>query len=150
MREASLERSPGYFHKEIVLCHTAITVQPGTAMTVKEMGAATATRRPLPLQRMPMATTVNPDPVLLRYRKALGEIYGNRLERVVLYGSRARGDARPDSDYDVAVFLHDMNDLGPELHRLANLEVTIIDETGEVVHATPCRIVLVPMTSRRR
>jgi len=33
-------RSPGYFHKEIVLCYTAITVQPGTAMTVKEMRPA--------------------------------------------------------------------------------------------------------------
>jgi predicted nucleotidyltransferase len=32
-------------------------------------------------------------------------IYGDRLARVVLYGSRARGDAHPDSDYDVAVFI---------------------------------------------
>jgi predicted nucleotidyltransferase len=86
-----------------------------------------------------MSATVVSDPVLVRYRKALGEIYGKRLERAVLYGSRARGDARPDSDYDVAVFLHDMNELGPELHRLATLEVAIIDATGEVVHAMPYR-----------
>ena len=87
------------------------------------------------------ASAVTTDPVLTRFRKALGEIYGDRLERVMLYGSRARGDARPDSDYDVAVFLHDMkvDDLGPELHRLANLEMTVIDETGEVVHAFPFR-----------
>jgi predicted nucleotidyltransferase len=77
--------------------------------------------------------------VLAHFRKALSEMYGNRLERVMLFGSRARGDARSDSDYDVAVFLHDMDDLGPELHRLANLETTIIDETGEVVHAMPYR-----------
>ena len=32
---------------------------------------------------------------------------------------RARGDARPDSDYDVAVFLRDMDDRGRELYRLA-------------------------------
>jgi predicted nucleotidyltransferase len=49
-----------------------------------------------------MATT---DPVLRKFRAALDEVYGERIERVVLYGSRARGDARPDSDYDVAVFL---------------------------------------------
>jgi hypothetical protein len=31
------------------------------------------------------------DPILKRFRAALDEIYGDRLERVVLYGSRARG-----------------------------------------------------------
>jgi hypothetical protein len=38
--------TPGYSHKEISMCYTACTVQPGTAMTVKEMGAATAMWRP--------------------------------------------------------------------------------------------------------
>jgi hypothetical protein len=47
------------------------------------------------------------DPILKRFRAAVTEIYGNRVERVVLFGSRARGDAREDSDYDVAVFLRD-------------------------------------------
>jgi predicted nucleotidyltransferase len=79
------------------------------------------------------------DPTITHFRKALDALYGNRLERVVLYGSRARGDARPDSDYDIAVFLRDMHDLGPELHRLSHLEVSIIDQTGEVVHAMPYR-----------
>jgi len=32
-----------------------------------------------------------------------------------------------------------MNDLGPDLHRLADLSTNIIDETGEVVHAMPYR-----------
>ena len=38
------------------------------------------------------------DPILKRFRAALAELYGERLERVVLFGSRARGDAREDSD----------------------------------------------------
>lgn len=33
---------------------------------------------------------ISNDPILKRFRAALGEVYGNRLERVVLYGSRAR------------------------------------------------------------
>jgi hypothetical protein len=45
--------------------------------------------------------------VLTRFRAAVTEIYGERAERVVLFGSRARGDAKPDSDYDIAVFLTD-------------------------------------------
>ncbi len=38
------------------------------------------------------------DPILTRFRAVLDDLYGSRLERVVLFGSRARGDARPDSD----------------------------------------------------
>ena len=45
------------------------------------------------------------DPILKRFRAALDEMYGDRLERVVLFGSKARGDAGEDSDYDIAVFL---------------------------------------------
>ena len=83
-----------------------------------------------------MATTAANDPVLVRFRKALDEMYGPRLERVVLYGSRARGDAQPDSDYDVAVFLRDMDDRFAELYRLADLSTDLVDETGELVNAT--------------
>ena len=84
-----------------------------------------------------MAEVLINDPTLTRFRQALGRLYGERLERVVLYGSRARGDARPDSDYDVAVFLRDMDDRGAELWRLAGLSSSIIDESGDVVHAMP-------------
>jgi predicted nucleotidyltransferase len=79
------------------------------------------------------------DPVLKRFRAALDEIYGDRIERVVLFGSRARGDARKDSDYDVAVFLNDLTDRWPELNRLADLSTEILDETGEFIHAMPYR-----------
>ena len=48
------------------------------------------------------------DPILRRFRTALDEAYGGRIERVVLFGSRARGDARPESDPNVAVFLKDL------------------------------------------
>ena len=33
------------------------------------------------------------DPVLVSYRAALKTMYGDRIERIVLFGSRARGDA---------------------------------------------------------
>jgi predicted nucleotidyltransferase len=49
------------------------------------------------------------DPILKRFRAALDEMYGDRLERVVLFGSRA-GDAGEDSDYDVALFLKDLEE----------------------------------------
>jgi predicted nucleotidyltransferase len=52
----------------------------------------------------------------------------------------ARGDARPDSDYDVAVFLRDMPDRMAELNRLADLGTAILYDTGELVHALPYRV----------
>jgi predicted nucleotidyltransferase len=79
------------------------------------------------------------DPILKRFRAALDEMYGERLERVVLFGSRARGDAHEDSDYDVAVFLRDMADRWQEFDRLADLSTDILDETGEFIHAIPYR-----------
>jgi uncharacterized protein len=86
-----------------------------------------------------VATTPIHDPVLARFRAALDAMYGNQIERVVLFGSRARGDARPDSDYDVAVFLRDMSDRFAELYRLADLSTDILGDTGEFVHAMPYR-----------
>jgi predicted nucleotidyltransferase len=86
---------------------------------------------------MPVAA-IN-DPILTRFRAALDEIYGERIERVVLFGSRARGDARADSDYDVAVFLRDLTDRPAELNRLADLGTDILNETGEFIHAMPYR-----------
>ena len=83
-----------------------------------------------------MATT---DPVLRKFRAALDEVYGGRIERVVLYGSRARGDARPDSDYDVAVFLTDLTDRWNEIDRIVAIETDILWETGAVINALPFR-----------
>jgi hypothetical protein len=48
---------------------------------------------------------IPPDHFLVRFRRAVEAAFGDKVERVVLFGSRARGDARPDSDWDVAVFL---------------------------------------------
>jgi predicted nucleotidyltransferase len=86
-----------------------------------------------------MATRLPDDPVLERFRTSLRELYGDRLERAVLFGSRLRGDARPDSDYDVAVFLRDMGDRFAEMDRLADLSSDILDEMGEFIHAMPFR-----------
>jgi predicted nucleotidyltransferase len=79
------------------------------------------------------------DPILERYRSRLEELYGGRIERVVLYGSRARGHARPDSDYDVAVFLRDLPDRWHEIDRLAEVGTDILYATGAVINALPFR-----------
>ncbi len=45
------------------------------------------------------------DPVLAEIVRRLVEVY--RPERIYLFGSTARGDAGPDSDYDLMVILPD-------------------------------------------
>jgi predicted nucleotidyltransferase len=77
------------------------------------------------------------DPVLVKFRAALNELYGDRIERVVLFGSRARGDAHPDSDYDVAVFLKDLDDHWAEADKIAITTTNILLETGAMIHAMP-------------
>jgi uncharacterized protein len=44
-------------------------------------------------------------PILDQLRQRLERVYGPRLAGLWLYGSRARGDAAPDSDIDVLVVL---------------------------------------------
>ncbi len=77
------------------------------------------------------------DPVLTRLRASLERAYGARIDRVVLFGSRARGDARPGSDYDVAVFLKKPDSFWKESGRLADIGAEILYETGAVINALP-------------
>ena len=77
--------------------------------------------------------------MLARFRAALGDLYGERIERVVLYGSRARGDYRADSDYDVAVFLDGFESRWAEMNRLADLRLDMLDKTGAFFQPLPYR-----------
>jgi predicted nucleotidyltransferase len=86
-----------------------------------------------------MDSQISNDPVLGRLRAALAKTYGDRLERAVLFGSRARGDFRPDSDYDVAVFIRDPDAWFDEVVRLADLGTDILMDTGAVISAKPFR-----------
>jgi uncharacterized protein len=66
------------------------------------------------------------DPVLSRFRAAVDAACGDRIERVVLFGSRARGDHGPDSDYDIAVFLNSEWDVWDETGVLARITTDIL------------------------
>jgi predicted nucleotidyltransferase len=86
-----------------------------------------------------MDDDVTHDPVLDRFRAAVAKMYGERLERVVLFGSRARGNFTPESDYDVAVFLREIGNVWGEVRRLADMTTAILIDTGAVISAKPFR-----------
>jgi predicted nucleotidyltransferase len=77
------------------------------------------------------------DPIISKLRKALDGVYGPRLERVVLFGSHARGDARADSDYDIAIFLHDLAGRYREVDRLAELQDRVMADADPFIDAIP-------------
>ena len=95
------------------------------------MGATHMRTKPTPID--PPTT----DPVLRRFRDAVNQIYGDRVERMVLYGSRARGEARPDSDYDIALFLQNPARFWEEMGPLSEIETDILYDTGAVISAKP-------------
>jgi predicted nucleotidyltransferase len=63
--------------------------------------------------------------ILREFRSGLERLYGQRLANVVLFGSRARGEARPDSDIDLLVVLHGPVDPNDELHRVSPFKAAL-------------------------
>jgi predicted nucleotidyltransferase len=59
------------------------------------------------------------------------------VERVVLYGSRARGDFRADSDADVAVILRNGADDWKLLWTLTGLAYDVFVDTGIMIQPVP-------------
>jgi len=71
----------------------------------------------------------NQRPLLRDLVAEAAAIYGDRLQAVMLVGSRARGDARPDSDWDFLVFL-DACDYDLEVPRMSELAALLEGRHG--------------------
>ena len=78
-------------------------------------------------------------PILAKFKNQIAALYGDNLDRVVLFGSRARGDNGSDSDYDVAVFLKNMPDRWSEIDRLAALRLPFLEQNAVFFDVMPYR-----------
>lgn len=81
---------------------------------------------------MPAALPSNPTvrTVLREARTALHNLYGDRLKRIVVFGSQARGDAHADSDIDLAIVLTPPVDAYAESQRTSDLVVNMAIRHG--------------------
>ena len=63
--------------------------------------------------------------VLTELRRGLAGALGDRFEAAYLFGSRARGEQRPDSDVDVLVVVRGPFDYGDMIRRTSSLISTL-------------------------
>lgn len=73
------------------------------------------------------------------FARSIKERLGDRLIRVVLFGSRARGDAQEDSDYDCLIITREMT---------REVKDLVDDAAGEALLQTGAVISAFPVTER--
>ncbi len=73
------------------------------------------------------------DMILAELRLRLEAIYGQRLVKLLLFGSQARGDAEPGSDVDVLVVLKGAVDPGKEITRTGDIVAQLSLQFNETI-----------------
>lgn len=66
------------------------------------------------------------------------ELYGNRLSRLILFGSYAKGEENEDSDIDLLVILKDKDiSVFSEIEKINKEAYPIILESGKIISFIP-------------
>ena len=71
--------------------------------------------------------------MLVELRRRLEALYGERLLKLVLFGSQARGDADSNSDIDVLVVLRGPVEPFREIHRASPVTAAVSLENDVVI-----------------
>lgn len=75
--------------------------------------------------------------VIAEVKRALQALYGERFERLVVYGSVARGEASARSDIDLLLVLHGDVDVGAEIDRIREATYDIDLRHGTLASVIP-------------
>jgi predicted nucleotidyltransferase len=76
-------------------------------------------------------------PILSLFKSGVSGIYGNKLRRVILYGSYARGSAGSHSDIDLMIVLSEMNSAFEEIEKLNEIKFRIALENDVFISTNP-------------
>lgn len=71
--------------------------------------------------------------IMSKLRSEFEAIYGDRLVKMILFGSQARGDADADSDIDVLVVLKGEVNPGEEIQRTGHISADLSLNYDEVI-----------------
>ena len=80
-------------------------------------------------------TSINP--ILSELKQELQKMYGDRLVKLILFGSHARGEANPDSDIDLLAVLKSPVSQVQEISYMSELRVKILLDYNELVSIIP-------------
>ncbi|MBI3795254.1 MAG: nucleotidyltransferase domain-containing protein [Nitrospinae bacterium] len=83
---------------------------------------------------------ITPIELLRLVKGRLLPVFGARLKGVVLYGSRARGDAKEDSDYDFLVLLEGPIDLDADISIMVEAVYDLVLEFSVLISTQPADI----------
>lgn len=76
--------------------------------------------------------------IIPQFKQAMQKLYGDRLSRVILFGSYARGEAREQSDIDFMIVLKDEHI--SEFKEIENINkhiYNLILQTGKIISFIP-------------
>lgn len=82
-------------------------------------------------------TLTNIKPILNEIKQELQKMYGDRLVKLILFGSHARGEANLDSDIDLLILLKSNISQFQEILNMSELRVKMLLEHDELVSIIP-------------
>jgi predicted nucleotidyltransferase len=82
-------------------------------------------------------TLTNIKPILNELKQELQKLYGDRLVKLILFGSHARGEANLDSDIDLLIVLKSPVSQVQEISYMSELCVKVLLDYDELVSIIP-------------
>jgi predicted nucleotidyltransferase len=86
-----------------------------------------------------MVTAIAEDEIISRFSAMVRARLGQNLKRIILFGSRARGEATEESDYDCLVVVDEVD---------ANVKECLDDIAGELLYEHSAVVSAFPISER--